>query len=66
MLLRREVTAEKFNLQIGGQKDEFFTKNKKSLYERWFQPKWRSYFCEGDQINVSSYISAQKITVGIQ
>ena len=62
------VTAEKFYLQIGDQKDEvFLLKIKNPCTKEDFPAEvTRSYFCEGDQINDSSvHLSSEKITVGM-
>ena len=62
------VTAEKFNLQIGEQNDEFFLLKIKNpcTKENFPAEVTRSYFCKGDQINDSSvHFSSEKITVGI-
>ena len=62
------VSAEKFNLQIGDQKDTFFLLKIKNpcMKEKFPAEVTRSYFCEGDQINVSSvHFSSEKITVGM-
>ena len=64
----KHVTAEKFNLQIGDQNDEvFLLKIKNPCTKKNFPAEvTRSYFCEGDQINVSSvHFSSEKITVGM-
>ena len=62
------VTAEKFNLQIGDQKDEFFLLKIKNpcTKENFPAEVTRSYFCRGNQINDSSvHFSSEKITVGM-
>ena len=62
------ATAEKFNLQIGDQKDEVFLLKIKNpcMKENFPAEVTRSYFCEGDQINNSSvHYSSEKITVGM-
>ena len=62
------ATAEKFNLQIGDQKDEVFLLKIKNpcMKENFPAEVTRSYFCEGDQINNSSvHFSSEKITVGM-
>ena len=62
------VTAEKFNLQIGEQNDEFFLLKIKNpcTKENFPAEVTRSYFCKGDQINDSSvHFSSEKITVGM-
>ena len=62
------VTAEKFNLQIGEQNDEFFLLKIKNPCSKENFPAevTRSYFCKGDQINDSSvHFSSEKITVGM-
>ena len=64
----KHVTAEKFNLQIGEQKDEVFLLKIKNpcTKENFPAEVTRSYFCEGDQVNVSSvHLSSEKITVGM-
>ncbi len=64
----KHVTAEKFNLQIGVQKDEvYLLKIKNPCTKKNFPTEvTRSNFCEGDQVNVSSvHLSSEKITVGI-
>ena len=62
------VTAEKFNLQIGEQNDEFFLLKIKNPCSKENFPAevTRSYFCKGDKINDSSvHFSSEKITVGM-
>ena len=64
----KHVTAEKFSLQIGDQKDEFFLLKIKNpcTKENFPAEVTRSYFCKGDQVNDSSvHFSSEKITVGI-